>query len=901
MVDAELFGGFIDIGIEHIDAVLAAVRHYFLNLVRLSEVGGKVGRLEFGRVVALEITGLVADPGIAGCVGLVEGILGEFFPVFPNLVQHLFRVAILHSTRHKLVFQGVKYVYLFLSHCFAQLVRLTLGEVCKLLGKKHDLLLIDRDSIGVPEEFLHRRQVVLYGLDALLPVHEVRNVVHRARPVEGVHRNEVLEAFRVQLPQPVHHSRGFELEHADRVAASVEFVGLPVVYRNGLDVYVYSVSFLYKVQAFVNDGEGVQAQEVHLEHSHVFNIVAVELGGPEFLFLAVFIHCFLVFGEADGDVVHQVSAAYDGGAGVHTHLAYASFQFLGVFEHLLHQGVSVRVLEYGLEFRHQPVAVLEGDLCIHLLQSHLEEFLNTLLLSGIVRIVYLYDFAYLPEAFFQLVQLWIEGIFLLHPLAQAVRDHFRETVGFLYAQVTDARHVLYGAFCRHRSEGDHPRDVVKAIVVLHILVGRVEVLEVHVYIRHADTVRIEESLEQELVFDRVQIGDPEAVGDYGTGCGATARAHHRAHCACRGNIVLNYEEVVREAHSANGLELEIDALALLVGKHFAVAYMRALVCKVTEVGNRAAELLATRIAVLVAASYVYYVLIFLKLRIYVGEEIRRQVEFRQHVAAVDFVALDFFGDFECIGYDFRVAREERLHFLFALQIFLLGVAQPLFVVYICVCRKAYKPVVGGTVFLAYEMHVVGRNHLHVHFFGEVEDGVVDDELFLIYLWGESGNLGAVGLHFQIIVFPEYILMPLYGLSCGVQVPVQYLARNLSCNAGGEAYEVAVIFLHNLVRNPRLVVVLSLNMPGGYDLHQVLVAIVILCQEYEVVVVPVVVVLQSVVVMARHINLAAQYGLHSRMFVRKLHEFLDAVHIAVVGDGKRRHSELFCPVKEFGYG
>ena len=219
-----------------------------------------------------------------------------------------------------------------------------------------------------------------------------------------------------------------------------------------------------------------------------------------------------------------------------------------------------------------------------------------------------------------------------------------------------------------------------------------------------------------------------------------------------------------------------------------------------------------------------------------------------------------------------------------------------------VCRGAGRAVVPMMIMLSVWCVIrIIYIMLVVHFIGEIEDGVVDDELFLIYLRGESGNLGAVGLHFQIIVFPEYILMPLYGLSCGVQVPVQYLARNLSCNAGGEANEVAVIFFHNLVRNPRLVVVLSLNMPGGYDLHQVLVAIVILCQEYEVVVVPVVVVLQSVVVMARHINLAAQYGFHSRMFVRKLHEFLDAVHIAVVGNGKRRHSELFCPVKEFGYG
>ena len=110
--------------------------------------------------MALEPSCLVAHPGIAGGVALVEGILGEFFPVLPNLVQLFLGMAVGLTTFHKLVFQGVKSVYLLLAHCLAQLVGLSFREVGQLAAEQHHLLLIYRHSVCFLEIFLHFGEVV---------------------------------------------------------------------------------------------------------------------------------------------------------------------------------------------------------------------------------------------------------------------------------------------------------------------------------------------------------------------------------------------------------------------------------------------------------------------------------------------------------------------------------------------------------------------------------------------------------------------------------------------------------------------------------------------------------------------------------------------------------------------
>ena len=117
----------------------------------------------------------------------------------------------------------------------------------------------------------------------------------------------------------------------------------------------------------------------------------------------------------------------------------------------------------------------------------------------------------------------------------------------------DTRNVLDGALSQHRSESDDPGNVILAIGVFDILVGETEVFEIHVDIRHRYTVRIEETLEQELVADWIKVGNSETVSYYRSGGGATARPDQASFLPAGGYIVLDDEEVVRETHPADCL------------------------------------------------------------------------------------------------------------------------------------------------------------------------------------------------------------------------------------------------------------------------------------------------------------------------------------------------------------
>ena len=193
---------------------------------------------------------------------------------------------------------------------------------------------------------------------------------------------------------------------------------------------------------------GPQAQEVHLQHAHVLDVVAVVLRDAHVLAR------FLVLGYGNGQEVGQVTAADDGCAGVDAHLPDAAFQGLGVPEDFL---VDLRpVLELVDEFRHQPEAVLERDLDVDVLHAALEHLLDQDLLPLVLGVVH-FDFLLdLLEPGPERVQLGVERIFPLLLLAEPVRHHLRQAVRLVQREVADARHVLDGALGRHGPEGNDP-------------------------------------------------------------------------------------------------------------------------------------------------------------------------------------------------------------------------------------------------------------------------------------------------------------------------------------------------------------------------------------------------------------------------------------------------------------
>ncbi len=120
-------------------------------------------------------------------------------------------------------------------------------------------------------------------------------------------------------------------------------------------------------------------------------------------------------------------------------------------------------------------------------------------------------------------------------LPRAFRDELRDLVD---DAVGDLEHAAGVADCRargHRPEGDHLRDAVAAVLLGDVVDDALAAVdgEVDVDVRHRLAARVEEALEEQVVADRVEVGDLEAVRDERAGGGAAARADADRRCASR--------------------------------------------------------------------------------------------------------------------------------------------------------------------------------------------------------------------------------------------------------------------------------------------------------------------------------------------------------------------------------
>ena len=104
---------------------------------------------------------------------------------------------------------------------------------------------------------------------------------------------------------------------------------------------------------------------------------------------------------------------------------------------------------------------------------------------------------------------------LLERLARAFRDQLRDPVDDAVGDLEHAAGVADGGAGGHRREGDDLRDAVAAVLLGHVVDDALAAGdgEVDVHVGHRLAARVEEPLEQQVVADRVEVGDLEAVGD----------------------------------------------------------------------------------------------------------------------------------------------------------------------------------------------------------------------------------------------------------------------------------------------------------------------------------------------------------------------------------------------------
>ncbi len=144
-----------------------------------------------------------------------------------------------------------------------------------------------------------------------------------------------------------------------------------------------------------------------------------------------------------------------------------------------------------------------------------------------------------------------------------VRDELREAVAGAVVVAEHAGGVARGGAREHPAEGDDLRDRVAAVLLGHVAHHAVAAAdrEVDVDVRHRHALGVEEALEQQVVAQRVDVGDPQAVRDDRAGRAAAARADGDAVVLRPLDEVPDDEEVGVEAHPVDDAELHLGALA----------------------------------------------------------------------------------------------------------------------------------------------------------------------------------------------------------------------------------------------------------------------------------------------------------------------------------------------------
>ena len=339
---------------------------------------------------------------------------------------------------------------------------------------------------------------------------------------------------------------------------------------------------------------------------------------------------------------------------------------------------------------------------------------------------------------------------------QLIGDELRNGIHLRVGQPHGTAHIPHGAPCQHGTEGDDLGDVVGAVFA-HDIVDDLRaalVAEIHVKVRHRNTLGIEKALEQEVIFHRVDIGDADAVGRKAPRPGAAPRPDGDAVGLGVMDEIVDDEVVFHIAHAADGGKLVFQPVPVFLRGIFAVVADKSLPAQAAEV------------AFVILA---------------VGGIEKRQpgvAEFKFDITPLG----DFDGIFDGLG----DVPEKLGHLLAAFYIeFVGGEFQRLLIIYGMAGLDAGEQELHPAILFFKVMGVIGGNQSHADLPGQTDE-VGQDALLL---------LDAVVLQLDIVVFgAEQVTVPQCGLPRFFVFPGLQVPRDLPGEAGGKADEALVVVL-----------------------------------------------------------------------------------------------------------
>ena len=432
------------------------------------------------------------------------------------------------------------------------------------------------------------------------------------------------------------------------------------------------------------------------------------------------------------------------------------------------------------------------------------------------------------------------------------------------------------------------------------------IIEVHVDIGEGDTVGVQETLEQQVVFDGVYVGDTKAIGNGAAGCRTTSRAHNHAHVAGCLDKVLHNEEVPGKTHGFHDVQLEVDALHDFRGGVFAITPDNAFQSQFLQVVRFQLDTVkpvdaAQFLDFFLCLLFVHHDIALLVAGKFIEEVFRRELlavllfrsQFRRNGkhghqrVGIQLIDFHLVGDFLRVFDGFRQVGEEGYHLFRGLEPFLAGVAHAVGVVNILAGVEANQQVMRLRVLRIEEMHVVGGEELDAQLLRHLY--LLFDAAFLVVidLRALFRVFRRVAHDFQVIVLAEKVFVPQGSGFCPFEVACHDFLVNLAAKAGGGDYQPLVVLFQQFLVDTGAVII-TVHVGSGGQLHEVLVTGEVLGKQDEV--------LPGAVdgfllVEAGHtgdVCLTSQDGFDAFLLAGVVKQ-LDAEHVAVVRKGNGGHA------------
>ena len=369
--------------------------------------------------------------------------------------------------------------------------------------------------------------------------------------------------------------------------------------------------------------------------------------------------------------------------------------------------------------------------------------------------------------FVELSQIGVKGKCAVKCNIQFVRNRFCKLIRVTVRQIHDTCNITDHTFGGKRSESDDLYYFVRTIFACDIIdyILAMCVFEINVNIRHGYTFRIQETFEEQIILNRINVGDVHTIGSNTAGGRTPSRAYCNVVFTAIIDVIPYDQEIIHVPHFPNNGQFVIQFFAQCT-VIVRIAFFQSIGAELIQIGPGIIPLW------------------------YIEEREFCDTEFDLHMASV--------GNFlRIIDGILRICKK-RTHFSLTLYIILPAfIAEPVCIRYFLLRLNAQQKVMCFCIVGSGVMTVIGSNKAYIKFFGHAKQCGIHICL----------RRNSVILKFEKeISVTKTVVIALCNTDSLVIISARNCFRNLPCKAGRETDDAFMILAQNLHIDTRFIII-----------------------------------------------------------------------------------------------